>query len=749
MTWVENINQAIRDILKPEKNNFIIHTEYMDSKRYNTKSYYESLKGFYKNKYRDMKFDIILSSDNNAFNFLLEARDEIFGNVPVSFCGVNGFEQDSIKDIKNIIGVVEKFSVKETVDAILKIHEDVKNIFIINDYLQTGLAWKKDMQKELVSYEDRVNISYSENLTLKDLRDEIVNLKSDTVVLLGVYYADKDKNYITYEKVGSYLLDSIKSPVYCLLNFNIANDVVGGKVIGGYTQGERMSKIALRILNGEKFITIKNSYANEFVFNYNGLKKHNIDETKLPKNAKIINKPYSLYENYKIILFNFIAIFATTVILFVAFLIYLKKIDKKIKKDMLIITIIRFSPIFIIPIVTSLFVWMFLYSANENLQERKYAESKAYIKNMKLQSKREVDRFVQIAQHRFKLTNTNKKMIEANLLSIASSIRYGENGYLIVGSMKGAMLHHPNKDLIGSKFEKDIYVKVKRVYELFKEKISKEGKGFVTYLWENPTTKQEEKKLVYVSYLPELDWFVASGVYLDELDTYIESKTKHDALYDEKNINIIILASIVLLIFSLIISIALSVIIKNIFRFYKKSILDAIEKKKNIEITKEKYRLLASTDDLTKAHNRFSIMSILDDELLNFKRTDMNLSVIMFDLDHFKKVNDIYGHSVGDSVLTEITQLVKANLRDADSIGRYGGEEFLVILPSTNLDTAKRVADRIREKVESFNFKDVAKVTISVGAIEVYEKESRHELLKRVDNLLYHAKDEGRNRVCC
>lgn len=444
---------------------------------------------------------------------------------------------------------------------------------------------------------------------------------------------------------------------------------------------------------------------------------------------------------------NLIAVFGAILILFLLFFVYLKRIDKN-KNDMMIISVIRFSPIIVIPIITAVLVWLFLYSANQNLEEKKLAEKQTYIQSMKLESKREVDRFVQMAQHRLSIKNHDKAKIKSNLLSIASSIKYGESGYLIVGSMDGIMLHHSNKNLIGIKFNDAGYEKAKQVFTLFKETIKNSGSGFVSYMWENPSSKQEEEKTTYVSYIPELNWYVASGVYLDELELYIQDKLKQDELYNEKNVNIIILASIILLVFSLILSIALSVIIKNIFAFYKKSILDEVLKTKEIEKSREKYQHLANTDSLTKSHNRFSIMQIIDDELLNLKSKNMSLSLIMFDLDHFKKVNDIYGHSVGDSVLVEITNLVKSSLRDADNIGRYGGEEFLVSLPNTDLQTAKNIASRIRERVELFSFEGAKNITISVGIIEVNRDESRHELLKRVDDLLYLAKEQGRNRVC-
>jgi hypothetical protein len=204
-----------------------------------------------------------------------------------------------------------------------------------------------------------------------------------------------------------------------------------------------------------------------------------IDKAKLPKNSKIINKPYSLYENYKNILFKLIAIFSVILVLFLIFLLYLKRVDKN-NNDMIVISIIRFSPIFVIPIVTSVIVWFFMLFANQNLEQKIEIKKKAYIQNKKLELKREVDRFVQIAQHRLNSKNATQKKIKSNLLSIASSIRYGKSGYIIVGSMEGRMLEHPNKDLVGISFYDPKYIKAKKVFELFEQKIDENGEGFVT-----------------------------------------------------------------------------------------------------------------------------------------------------------------------------------------------------------------------------------------------------------------------------
>jgi diguanylate cyclase (GGDEF)-like protein len=753
MTWVENINKAISENLETNLRDYVIYTEYMDTKRHFSKEYFESLKEIYSKKYKNTKFDMILSSDNNAFDFLVQNRDEIFGNVPVSFCGVNGFEKDMLKGISNISGVAEEFSDKETIETILKIHPDIKNIYIINDYLKTGLAWQKEMKKNLQSYQDKVNIIYSDNLTLEELRAKIKSFGDDTAVLLGVYYADKDNNYITYEKIGGYLLQNTKAPLYCLLNFNISDYVIGGKVIGGYSQGDSMSKIALRILNGEHAdnIMVTSSEANRYIFNYDGLKKYNIDESVLPKDSKIINKPFSIYEEYKFVLFSLLAVSAVVLILFLFFLIFLKRKEKSAGKDELIVSFIRFAPIFFIPAVTIVVVSIFIYSANKNHEDIKKNEKDVYIEAMKELSKREVDRYIEFVRSRLSISDKNDlqemEKIKKSILHVAQDTKFGKSGYIFIGSMDAYMLSHPNKALIGVYFFDGKHDKTKEVFLKFKEKIQKSGKGFVEYKWKNPNTGIVEDKITYVRLLPELNWYVASGVYLDEIDQFIDSKIKSSAVFDEKNINILIVSSIILLIFSLIISIILSIVINNVFKRYKKSILLEAQKAQEIQRSKQMFQQMANTDALTKVHNRLSIMNIFKDELSICMQQKKPLSVIMFDVDFFKNINDTYGHDVGDKVLVSLTKNINSHLRDNDCLGRYGGEEFLIIMPNTKLEVSKMVAERLRENIENYKFDEVGHITISLGVVQAQENESQSEILKRVDQLLYISKNNGRNKV--
>ena len=132
----------------------------------------------------------------------------------------------------------------------------------------------------------------------------------------------------------------------------------------------------------------------------------------------------------------------------------------------------------------------------------------------------------------------------------------------------------------------------------------------------------------------------------------------------------------------------------------------------------------------------------LDKELNKIKKG----SIIYFDIDFFKKINDKYGHDMGDYVLKEISKLVAENIRSNDIFGRWGGEEFLFILPITPYFNTLKVAEKIRKVVENYNFKGI-KVTISLGVSEIIENEQIEYAIKRADEALYEAKKSGRNQV--
>ena len=159
---------------------------------------------------------------------------------------------------------------------------------------------------------------------------------------------------------------------------------------------------------------------------------------------------------------------------------------------------------------------------------------------------------------------------------------------------------------------------------------------------------------------------------------------------------------------------------------------------------------LAELDELTGSFNRGCIMRMLDDEIARAHRSKVPCSISLIDLDWFKRINDTYGHPTGDEVLRTFAITVFANIRNIDRFGRYGGEEFLLVLPDTPEDGAARILDRLRAIVADLDwsaFSPGMRVTISAGVATLRPVETADTFLARADNALYAAKARGRNRI--
>lgn len=172
----------------------------------------------------------------------------------------------------------------------------------------------------------------------------------------------------------------------------------------------------------------------------------------------------------------------------------------------------------------------------------------------------------------------------------------------------------------------------------------------------------------------------------------------------------------------------------------------------NNALTHDRLQRLAALDPLTGVYNRRFGMARLQEEFSRAVRTTSPLGVMMFDIDHFKKVNDTYGHLAGDRVLIQVAKTARRALREGDILMRYGGEEFLVILPAASKENTRALGERLRRMVEETSIADgdqVVRVTISLGVTSYPELEvaGEQDLVKRADEALYSAKESGRNRV--
>lgn len=242
------------------------------------------------------------------------------------------------------------------------------------------------------------------------------------------------------------------------------------------------------------------------------------------------------------------------------------------------------------------------------------------------------------------------------------------------------------------------------------DSILRAGKGAFEYI------DQGHRHFLNVRYIPELKWYLF--VVKQESSALSEIQK---TLYLNLVFCFVITASVLLIVYSV--------------------------------INRHQRRLeqMATTDSLTGLANRHALELLLDQGTREASRQGIVMSAIMFDIDHFKKLNDSHGHLAGDRVLQGVATTLKGSLRTADIACRWGGEEFLVILKGTDQKAAARLADTIRSRIEQQRYDidgNAITVTVSAGVATYRKEEPREDFISRADALLYQAKHEGRNRVC-
>jgi diguanylate cyclase (GGDEF)-like protein len=161
----------------------------------------------------------------------------------------------------------------------------------------------------------------------------------------------------------------------------------------------------------------------------------------------------------------------------------------------------------------------------------------------------------------------------------------------------------------------------------------------------------------------------------------------------------------------------------------------------------DELKRISEKDYLTALYNRRKMMEVLETEIKRCKRYQCHFSFVMLDIDHFKQTNDTLGHEIGDKLLREFALLVRESVRESDTVGRWGGEEFAVVCPETTLAGAESLAEKLRINIEAKVFNGIGHKTASFGVAGLRDNETAQDIIVRADGALYSAKQSGRNRV--
>ncbi|MEQ8162989.1 MAG: ABC transporter substrate binding protein [Smithellaceae bacterium] len=321
--WTNDETRGVVEALAPVNDKIKIYIEYMGTKWVSGDQYFEELNRMLKFKYQNIRFDVIVLSDNDALNFLVKYRDGIFDRVPTVFCGINYFQDDDLKGQPLYTGTNETADIKTNLETILRLHPATKKIVVINDTTTTGKRIKTELMKVIPVFQDRVRFEFLEDIEMEKLLEKIKNLPPDNVVFYTLFFLDKTGRFYEYDESIQLISQRAKVPVYGTWDFSLGHGIIGGMLTSGYDQGKSAGEMALRILKGEKIgnIPVVRKSPNRYMFDYQQMKRFGIKPSALPPDSVIINKPVSFYAVHKSLVWGTLAgiiglIFVVIVLLF-------------------------------------------------------------------------------------------------------------------------------------------------------------------------------------------------------------------------------------------------------------------------------------------------------------------------------------------------------------------------------------------------------------------------------------------------
>ena len=324
LSWTDGIVKGIESVLKGEKErrDIELYYEYMDTKRYFGERYFQKLYDAYKEKYRTTHFDVVIVTDNDAFDFARKHYHGLFSGVPIVFCGVNDYNDSMVKGYDRVTGVAEDTDVKSTIEIALKLHPDTTQFVVAGDKTTTGIAMKNQVLEVVPYFRDRVRFAFLEDFDIRELLSKVREIPPHSIILLTVVNRDSKGNFFPYEESLNLIYKASKVPIYSFWDFYLGGGIAGGMLTSSTQQGKSAAQMALRIL-GEKVsaIPIMKKSPNLYMFDYRELKRFNARESNLPAEAVVIGRPDTFYSRYKKFILTSSAIISMLILIIVGLLV--------------------------------------------------------------------------------------------------------------------------------------------------------------------------------------------------------------------------------------------------------------------------------------------------------------------------------------------------------------------------------------------------------------------------------------------
>lgn len=299
-SWSDGIMHGVRSVLDGE-DDVEVFIEYLDTKRHIDKTYFHQIEQLIRYKYNDLGIDVIITSDDNALDFMLGMRKVFLKNVPLIFCGIDHIHPERISGYEPIYGVEESDGTRSTLDLILSIHPDTNTVFFVSDETKTGKVMLDNVRSIERSYQGIVKFDYLLNINTGELQRALQQLPQKSVVFYLSFIRDKSQKVFSVKESMKFIAKNSTVPVYCTWGFQPNTGVIGGNILNGFTQGEMSAQMAMKLLHNEDIASIPSiqKASLTYMFDYRPMRRFNIDTDMIPKDSVLYNKPFSVYEEYR------------------------------------------------------------------------------------------------------------------------------------------------------------------------------------------------------------------------------------------------------------------------------------------------------------------------------------------------------------------------------------------------------------------------------------------------------------------
>ena len=301
--WSDDEVNGIESVLYRQFPQADIQVEYMDTKRNFSASRLDELAILYERKYSGKQYDLIVSTDDNAFQFLKRFRHTVFGDVPLVFCGLNQFQPEMLAGMRNLTGVVENFSMADTLQIIARLHPDLKKLVVITDVTPSSLLMTQQFKAALNRLPQRIPTEILNGLPITELEKRLSRLSPNSAVFMLNYFRDKEGTYYKSETTMQRLSQASKVPIYGLNDFYMNHGLTGGVVNEAYAQGSMAGELAVRVLKGVSpdRIAVRTEYKGRPVFDHRLMKRFKLNVSNLPADADLVHVKHGSQKNILIL----------------------------------------------------------------------------------------------------------------------------------------------------------------------------------------------------------------------------------------------------------------------------------------------------------------------------------------------------------------------------------------------------------------------------------------------------------------